>query len=156
MEYTDILISLRKIARAVNLDSKRIQKESGISIPQLLALNFLGKCPNYQCTQLDLRKYLQLNSSTVTGIVTRLVEKGLIARLPKKEDKRSTWLCLTAIGLKKLDSAPSLIQDKLEVKFDQLTKKEIKEIEKGLFKLIDLLADDLNLEENDHPNSFSS
>ena len=142
MEYTDILIALRKISRAVHLDSKRIEKMSGLSIPQLLSLTYLGNCTNYECTQLELRKYLQLNSSTVTGIVNRLIQKGYVARLPKKEDKRSTRLCLTATGLKQLDNAPTLLHDRLAKKLDSLSKKEIKQIEKGLNKLIYLLGED--------------
>lgn len=142
MEYTDILISVRKIARAINLDSKRIQKESGFSIPQLLTMTFLGQCENYESTQLELRKYLQLNSSTVTGIVSRLATKGYVAKLPKKGDKRSTWICLTASGLKQLDLAPILFQERLANKLEQLSPKEVKQIEKGLNKLINLLGDE--------------
>lgn len=142
MDYTDILISVRKIARAINLDSKRIQKESGFSIPQLLTLTYLGQCENYESSQLELRKYLQLNSSTVTGIISRLIAKGFVAKLPKKEDKRSTWICLTASGLTQLDLAPALFQERLANKLDQLSDKEVKQIEKGLKKLINLLGDD--------------
>jgi len=33
MDTLDILINLRKIVRAINLESKRIQKDFGLSIP---------------------------------------------------------------------------------------------------------------------------
>ena len=141
MDYTDILISIRKITRAINLDSKRIQKISGLSIPQLLSLMHLSQCENFQSTQLDLRKFLQLNSSTVTGIVSRLVTKGLIAKLPSKGDKRTTWLCLTASGLKQLDKAPELFQERLTEKLKELPASEVTAIKEGLDKLTDLLSD---------------
>jgi DNA-binding MarR family transcriptional regulator len=142
MEYTDILISVRKIARAIRLDSKRIEKESGLSLPQLLSLTYLGNCENYECSQLELRKYLQLNSSTVTGIVSRLIHKGYLAKIPSKADKRATWLCLTASGLKQIDKVPELFQDRLNAKLNDLPKKDVKSIEKGLKKLIQLLGDE--------------
>lgn len=146
MEYTDILISVRKIARAINLDSKRIQKISGLSIPQLLSLIYISNCDNYQCSQLSLRKFLQLNSSTVTGIVGRLIEKGYLAKIPAKEDKRSTWLSLTAMGLKQLDNAPELFQERLSTKLATLPKKDVKDIERGLELLIDVLGEDITEE----------
>ena len=40
-KYADLMISIRKIVRAVNLESKRIEKNHGLSIPQLLTLKFL-------------------------------------------------------------------------------------------------------------------
>lgn len=148
MEYTEILISLRKISRAIHLDSKRIQKLSGLSIPQLLSLLYLSKCDDYQCTQLELRKYLQLNSSTVTGIVSRLVAKGLLAKLPAKGDKRATWLCLTAPGLKQLDNSPELFQERLANKIEQLPKNEIAAIENGLSLLTNLLIEENLTDDN--------
>ncbi|MBD3636243.1 MAG: MarR family transcriptional regulator [Crocinitomicaceae bacterium] len=142
MQYTDILIAIRKIARAINLDSKRIQKVSGLSIPQLLSLTFISNCDDYQCSQLELRKFLQLNSSTVTGIVSRLISKGYIAKIPSKGDKRSTWLGLTALGLKQVENAPELFQEKLNAKLSQLPKQEIDIIENGLNMLIEILGED--------------
>ncbi|UKN00270.1 MarR family winged helix-turn-helix transcriptional regulator [Paracrocinitomix mangrovi] len=140
MEYTDVLISIRKIARAINLDSKRIQKQSGLSIPQLLSLTFVSHCPDYQCAQIELRKYLQLNSSTVTGIVSRLIEKGYLAKIPSKGDKRSTWITLTAAGFKQLENTPELFQDRLNEKLKELPDSDIKLIQTGLDKLIGLLG----------------
>ena len=37
-KYSGIMISIRKIVRAINLESKRIEKDYGLSIPQLLTL----------------------------------------------------------------------------------------------------------------------
>jgi len=82
--------SVRKIVRAVNLESKRIEKNFGISIPQLLILKYLNESPEYRSTMRNLREVLSLNASTVTGIVSRLESKGYIARLPDPKDKRST------------------------------------------------------------------
>jgi hypothetical protein len=39
--YTELMISIRKIVRAVNLESKIIEKYFGLSIPELLTLKFL-------------------------------------------------------------------------------------------------------------------
>ncbi len=72
MNYTDILTGLRKIIRSVNLESKRIEKQFGISIPQLLCLNFLHSQAGFQASQKEIKDFLSLNASTVTGIINRL------------------------------------------------------------------------------------
>lgn len=88
MKYTDILIRLRQIIRSVNLESKRIEKEYGISIPQLLCFHFLNEKENFQASHKEIKDFLKLNASTVTGIINRLEKKGFVARVPKKGDKR--------------------------------------------------------------------
>lgn len=145
MIYTDILIPIRKIVRSINLDSKKMQKEYGLSIPQLLSLTYLSKADDYQCTQLELRKFLELNSSTVTGIVGRLVKKGYLAKLPAKDDKRATRLCLTTEGLKVLENSPPPLQDKLVKRLNAFSEKEIDQIQIGLDLLVKALeAEDID------------
>ena len=42
MNFIDILIILRKIVLSMNLESKPVEKEQGVNIPQLLCLQFLA------------------------------------------------------------------------------------------------------------------
>ncbi|MCB0478913.1 MAG: MarR family transcriptional regulator [Crocinitomicaceae bacterium] len=139
MDYTEIVISIRRLIRAIDLDSKRSQKETGLSIPQLLSLSFISKQPEGQTTQLELRKHLNLNSSTVTGIVSRLVEKGFIARQPAKEDKRATRISITKDGIRILNISSPLLQEKLTKKLSQLPDEKLEEIQKNLTFLIQVL-----------------
>ncbi|MEO9533862.1 MAG: MarR family transcriptional regulator [Crocinitomicaceae bacterium] len=140
MDYTDILIPIRKVVRSINLDSKKIQKECGLSIPQILALTYLSRSENFQCTQLELRKFLELNSSTVTGIVSRLEKKGFVAKLPAREDKRATQLSLTSNGLATLEKAPPLLQEKLVTKLSKLPGDKLIQIQTGLNLLVEALG----------------
>ena len=70
MEVLEILIDIRKIVRSINLESKRVQKDFGISIPQLLCLGHIERAENKVATHKELMELLSLNSSTVTGIET--------------------------------------------------------------------------------------
>lgn len=145
MDYTEVIISIRRLVRAIDLDSKRSEKETGLSIPQLLALMFMSKQDDYQSSQLELRKYLHLNSSTVTGIVSRLVAKGYIARLPSKEDKRATRLTLTQEGVEVLDASSPILHEKLSKKLSGLSTEQLESIQSSLSQLIALLeADDID------------
>jgi DNA-binding MarR family transcriptional regulator len=123
----------------MNLESKKIQKEHGVSIPQVLCLNYLNNCTDYQSTHKEIRNYLNLNSSTVTGIIDRLEKKGLVARLPKKEDKRTTYIALTSLGAKLLDKIPALLHERLSIKLEKLPENKINELNQSLDMLIHYL-----------------
>ena len=139
METTDILIQIRKIVRSINLESKKIQKEYGVSIPQVLCLNYLHDAPNFQATQRELKCFLNLNSSTISGIVNRLENKGLVARLPKSGDKRVVNIALTSAGDKLVAAMPSLLHEQLSDKLQTLNAPELKRIEESLEVLVHLL-----------------
>ena len=139
MDTLEILISIRKIVRAINLESKKIEKDFDISIPQLLCLNHLSRCTAYQTTVSNLMDLLSLNSSTVTGIVNRLEKKGLVARLPKQGDKRITYVALTASGLKLVESSPNVLHNQLTAKIQTLPVESQEMISKSLQIIISCL-----------------
>ncbi|WP_163323363.1 MarR family winged helix-turn-helix transcriptional regulator [Draconibacterium mangrovi] len=139
METRDILIKIRKIVRSVDIESKKIQKEHGVSIPQVLCLNFLHESENYQTTQGELRKFLNLNPSTVSGIINRLEKKGYLARLPKSGDKRVVNIALTSSGDDLLSRMPSLLHEQLSEKLLQLSEEEFEVVEAGLNTLVKIL-----------------
>ena len=139
METTDILIQIRKIVRSVDIESKKIQKEYGVSIPQVLCLSFLHQSPSYQSTQGEIRKFLNLNSSTVSGVINRLEKKGYLARLPKSGDKRVVNIALTSAGDKLLGTIPPLLHDQLSRKLKSLDDEKLKKVEDSLETLIKLL-----------------
>lgn len=139
MDTKDILIKIRKIVRSVDIESKKIQKEYGVSIPQVLCLSFLHESPNYQSTQGDIKKFLNLNSSTVSGIINRLERKGLLARLPKSGDKRVVNIALTSAGDKLFNTIPSLLHEQLSKKLQKLDNTELMKVEDSLDTLVRLL-----------------
>lgn len=139
MNTTEILIKIRKIVRSVDIESKKIQKEYGVSIPQVLCLSFLHEAPYYQSTQSEIRKFLNLNSSTVSGIIYRLEKKGYLARLPKSGDKRVVKIALTSAGDQLLSGIPTLLHDQLSKKLQKLEQSELDSVEKSLNTLVTLL-----------------
>lgn len=139
MNTTEILIKIRKIVRSINLESKKIQKEYGVSIPQVLCLNFLHNSMHYQATQGEIRKFLNLNSSTVSGIINRLEKKGFLAKLPKSGDKRVVNIALTASGAELLSKIPSLLHEQLTQKLQLVEPKQLIQLEQGLNTLVELL-----------------
>lgn len=139
MDYKNIIIKIRRIVRSINLESKKIQKDYGVSIPQILCLEYLKSSPNYQATQKSIRAHLNLNSSTVTGIISRLEKKGFLARLPKTGDRRTTVIALTSLGDQLLKNTPDLLQQRLAVKLKKIADSDLEKIEQTLEILVNML-----------------
>ena len=76
--------------------SKRMVSQMGLTAPQRLALRFIGRSPGV--TFGVLAELLHLHPGTVTGIVQRLEEIGLVARERSTEDVRRMHLTLTTQG----------------------------------------------------------
>ena len=136
MDYIEVLINIRKIIRSINLESKRIQKEYGISIPQYLCLNFLNAQDDYRATTKAICFHLNLNTSTVSGIISRLEKKGYLAKLPNQTDKRSTFIYLTALGEKTVRSIPDLLHEKLTNKLKSLSNDDLEDLQKAMELLV--------------------
>ena len=135
------MISIRKIVRAINLESKRIEKDYGLSIPQLLTLKFLEEKVEYKSTMKEIKEHLSLNASTVSGIVARLESKGLIARLPNPNDKRSTPIILTSGGNKLIKQTDESLHERVMSKSNSLTDEEYQQILvsfKTIIKIFDI------------------
>ncbi len=145
MKYIEILVKLRKIIRSINLESKKIEKELGVSIPQLLVLQYLSDQTDYRAFAKDIKAYINLNASTVSGIISRLESKGLVARLPEPNDKRATYITLTAKGAELLQKSPTTLQEKLSQKLKKLTPSQIDELDRN----IELLTSIMDVEDID-------
>ena len=132
LDSLDIIVSIRKIVRSLNLESKAIQKDFGLSITQLLCLGHLQNSPDYRSTHKELMDILSLNSSTITGILKRLEKRGYVARLNNESDRRSKTITLTASGIKLLEETPNVLHNRLAKKLQVLSEEEKEMIQKGL------------------------
>jgi len=139
VKYIEILVKLRRIIRSINLESKKIEKELGVSIPQLLILQFLSDREDYKANSKDIKEYINLNASTVTGIIGRLESKGLIAKLPNPKDRRVTYITLTAKGADLLRMSPTTLQEKISQKLNNLTPGQIDELNRNIELLTNLM-----------------
>ena len=139
MNYTDILIKLRKIIRSINLESKKIEKQMGISIPQLLILQYLSEQEDFRAPASRIKAHINLNASTVSGIISRLESKSLVARLPNPDDKRASYVTLTAKAWSLMKDAPVTLQEKMSHRLKKLNDDQIEELNKNIDLLISLM-----------------
>jgi DNA-binding MarR family transcriptional regulator len=107
-DHDDILIALRRIIRAVDLHSKKLVKETGLTAPQLVVLQTLLRTGALKPSTLS--RDISLSQPTVTAILDRLEKAGLIRRTRSDEDRRAVLAELTDKGRSAATSAPELLQ----------------------------------------------
>lgn len=141
--HDQVLISLRRIIRAIDLHSKRLERESGLTGPQLLLLRLIANAG--QLTAGVIAREVSLSQATVTAIIDRLEQKGLLQRLRNTEDKRKVMLSLTLAGEAALAKAPPLLQESFITRFDRLEEWEQSLILSSLQRLGEMMnASDLD------------
>jgi MarR family transcriptional regulator, organic hydroperoxide resistance regulator len=95
----DVLEFMRTIwgvSHGLQSTSKRMEADVGITGPQRLVVRILGCCPGVSAGQ--LAAILHLHPSTLTGVLRRLEDRGVIERSPGERDRRQALLRLTASG----------------------------------------------------------
>ncbi|WP_417451791.1 MarR family winged helix-turn-helix transcriptional regulator [Kordiimonas sp.] len=107
-DYDDILISIRRIMRAIDLQSKRLVKQSGLTAPQLVVMQALRK--EGRASPSSVARNVALSQATITSILDRLERAELIRRERSDTDKRVIYACLTTEGQRRLEEAPELLQ----------------------------------------------
>ena len=93
------------------MSSRQAEQHVGLTGAQLFVLQQLGHSP---CASLnDLASRTMTHQSSVSVVVTRLVAKGLVRRVPSSVDARRRELALTPRGRTALSRAPELAQELL-------------------------------------------
>ena len=110
-----LLISLRRIIRAVDLHSKKLVQTFGLTGPQLVVLSELEKMG--QASISELAKNIHLSHTTVADILFRLEKHTLVAREKNEKDKRKVSVTLTDKGRDVIAKKPSLLHEKLTEEF---------------------------------------
>jgi DNA-binding MarR family transcriptional regulator len=93
---------------AMQVRSRRMARQLGVTGPQRLALRVLAA--EQIASPGELARRLVLHKSTVTGIVARLEQRGLIERARRTDDGRRLALALTPGGRKAIRSRAGTIE----------------------------------------------
>ncbi len=105
-----IVAAIRRIMRAVDLHSRHLAEEHGLTGPQLATLQAAARLG--EASTGALARAVHLSGPTVTGILDRLAKRGLVDRARNGQDRRSVTVTLTHSGQEVLAVAPSLLQDR--------------------------------------------
>ncbi len=117
-KYEELLVSLRKVIRAIDLYSKKLSKESGLTSPQLIVLQEISL--HHGCMVKDIATSINLSSATVTSILDRLEARGYVIRERSETDRRKVGLHLTDAGKAAIKDAPRPLQAHFIDRFEKL------------------------------------
>ena len=132
-----VMIALRKIIRAIEMNSKKLFKRVGLTGPQLVILHEISR--SEKITVGDIAQAVSLSQATVTGILERMENRGLLARERSSQDKRCIMVSISAAGKKILKDAPPLMQEAFVEKFSCLQEWEQTMILSALQRLVTIM-----------------
>ena len=116
--WQDVLVELRKVIRATDLQSKRVVKACGLTIPQVMVLRAIKTLGDVTVKRIS--DDVSLSQATVTTILNRLEERKLVERVRSNSDRRIVNARLTEEGDHLLESAPPLLHESFIQRFDNL------------------------------------
>jgi len=116
--WQEVLVSLRRIIRATDMQSKRIEKQCGLTIPQIMVLRAIEELGDVTVRRIS--EQVSLSQATVTTILNRLESRDLVSRLRSESDKRVVNARLTDLGRKTLAEAPLMLHEKFIERFHSL------------------------------------
>ncbi len=141
MEHTisdNVLIALRKIIQAIDLNSKSLVKRVGLTGPQLVILHYISSVT--EITVGEVAKNVSLSQGTVTGILERMEKHELIVRQRSSQDKRRVMVQITESGRQLLAKAPPVMQESFLEKFSQIQHWEQTMILSALQRLVVMMG----------------
>lgn len=113
-----IAASLRRIIRAIDLQSRRLFDRHKLTGPQLATLREAARQGRPSTSA--LARAVHLSQPTVSGILDRLERDGLVERSRASADRRSVVVSVTEAGERVLSEAPSILQDRFRAELARL------------------------------------
>jgi DNA-binding MarR family transcriptional regulator len=132
-----IVVALRRINQAIDVWSRQLWQEYGLTSPQLATLREIMAGNNV--TPGALATALNLSQPTVTGILGRLERRKLIRRERSSSDRRSIAAIITDEGRRLATAAPPLLRDRFRQQLAQLQAGDQTDILKMLERVAEMM-----------------
>lgn len=132
-----VLVSLRRIIRAVDLHSRMLLQRHGLTGPQLAVLKTLSEMG--QVSVGELASQVHLSQGTVTGILDRLTRRKFVIRRRSDVDKRRMMVEVTPEAANVIRDAPSLLQEQFTREFSKLADWEKPQILSSLQRIVAMM-----------------
>ncbi len=135
--------NLRRLVKVIEDYSRSMERHFGLTGPQLWALWELGR--NGPMALKDLASQMQLEPSTLVGVVDRLIGKELVQRTQDPLDRRRVSLCPSPKGAELLRQAPHPAQGYLLQGLRRMEPEQLMEVHRSLQVLVKVMeAEHLN------------
>jgi DNA-binding MarR family transcriptional regulator len=111
-------------------------EEAGYDLTPVQYAALAAVSANHGIDQVTLAGLIAYDRTTITGVVDRLVQKGLVARHESSRDRRARELKITDAGRRTLRSVTPAVEAAQRILLRGLTEKEAKELVRLLQKAI--------------------
>jgi DNA-binding MarR family transcriptional regulator len=120
----EIVNNLRRVFQVVNVQSKKAEKGTGLTGPQLWAIKTIAQEAPIMVSEIARRMYL--HPATVVGILDRLEKQELVVRNRSTKDRRVVRVELTGQGRALVKEAPEVAQGLLVAGLEKLGASKLK------------------------------
>ena len=133
----EIVGAIRRLVRAVYLDTARMSKQFGLTGPQSAVIRSLTNSGSLSSA--DLSRRLYVTPSNITGIIDRLEKKGLVERIRKQGDRRIALITLTKEGAELSKSLPDPVEKKLISELSDLEQDHVQMLGLAVNQILNLI-----------------
>jgi DNA-binding MarR family transcriptional regulator len=115
---TSALIAIRRIVRAAEFAARDLSRAAGLTPSQLLLLQLVARRGKLGAGA--IADATRLSHATVTALLDKLEQRGLLVRRRDAADRRRVEVALTVEGEAILAATPDALQDIFAKRFDRL------------------------------------
>jgi DNA-binding MarR family transcriptional regulator len=130
----DVLDSIRRIMRSMRVTSRASEKKVGLSSAQIEVLRQLSADPSISMNQLAAKT--KTHQSSVSVIVSKLVERGFVKRIRAKDDARMVVLTVAPASQRILRKVPGASKDRVARALESMKPSDRKQLAELLRKLV--------------------
>jgi DNA-binding MarR family transcriptional regulator len=134
----EVLDAIRRIARALREASRASERSLGLSAAQVFVLHRLAGAPALSMNELAERTLT--HQSSVSVVVSKLCDRGLVARSASESDARRVEVSLTRQGRTLIERVPAAAQDRLIAGLARIGDRRRRLLAAGLRQLVDAMA----------------
>src|SRR5579862_7845907 len=102
----------------------------------IAATRLLGVLRDREPTMNELARLLDLDKSSVTGLVDRAERRGLVARVPSPDDRRSVHVTLTAAGRSLVSAAAARFAADISAVLERLPSRDRAALDRIVSRLL--------------------
>lgn len=132
-----VLDAVRRIVRALRESSRLAERRVGLSGAQLFVLQQLDASPGVSVNELAERTHT--HQSSVSTVVARLVDRGLVRRTRSGIDGRRVELTLSPAGSRLVSRSPDVAQERLIRAVEALTTARRRTLASALGELAEVI-----------------
>lgn len=134
MPYEDLFDVLVPVAFVIMAVLNKVGADNDLSLTQIRVLGILQ---DRRPQMAALAKYLGLKKSTMTGLIDRAEQRGLVARAPSVTDERAVDVFLTKAGAKLVKHLRSQMLAELVPLASSLSASEQRRLQDLLKRMLD-------------------